>query len=108
VDVERAVQVHVDLGAVVAGNVHLVVAVLAADLGTGDAAAPGVGERGGAGLAERLLGDRALVAVAAGHGHPGTATNQDDGQCRASDPPGLAIRECGSFHRRSLTTRHGP
>ena len=45
-DVEVAVQVHVDLAAVLAGDLDLVVALFVADLGPGDLAAADVGQGG--------------------------------------------------------------
>ena len=56
-DTELAVELDVDLAAVRPGDLDLVVALLVADLGAGDAARS-VGQRGGLGLLQRVAGDR--------------------------------------------------
>ena len=62
-DIEVAVKVHVDLAAVRAGDLNLVVAFFVADLGLGDLAAADVGEGGLAGPLQRRAGDRLLGGV---------------------------------------------
>jgi hypothetical protein len=64
--VKAAVELHVDLAAVVEGDLYLVVALLVADLGLGDLAAARVGERRSAGLVERAAADRCLRVVSVG------------------------------------------
>ena len=62
-DVEAAVQVHVDLAAVRAGDLDLVESFFVADLGLGDLTAADVGEGSLAGLLQRRAGDRLLGGV---------------------------------------------
>src|SRR3954469_25301681 len=56
-DGEVLVELHVDLAAVGLGHLDLVVALLVVDLGPGDPAAPGLGERRGAGLLQCVAAD---------------------------------------------------
>src|SRR5215217_487238 len=62
-DIEVAVQVHVDLAAVRAGDLNLVVSFFVADLGLGDLAAADVGEGSLASLLQRRAGDGLLGGV---------------------------------------------
>jgi hypothetical protein len=80
--VERAIELHVDLTAVVARDLDLVIALLVADLAAGDLATAGGLERRGTGLVERRTGD-ALVATGAVFAAAGRA-----GDCRAAYPQG--------------------
>ena len=91
-DPEVLVELHVDLGAVVQRDLHLVEALLVADLGLGHPAAARVLESGGGGPVEVVPGDRRLVVVATAGRHGGTgpagahdrqATGDGDGDLRA-------------------------
>ena len=60
---EGLVELDVDLRPVVEGHLHLVVAVLVADLGLGDPALASVGQRGVGRTFQRVTGDRRVAAV---------------------------------------------
>src|SRR5215216_3911684 len=86
-DVEVAVELDVDLAAVRAGDLDLVVALLVADLGLGHAARLR-GQRGGLRLVQGAAADRLLcrVVVAAGRpGDRGSAGDQRAGGDRGDD-----------------------
>src|SRR3954464_8815374 len=87
-DGEVPVQLDVDLAAVVAGDLDLVVALLVADLGAGHATASGLGESGLARLLQGVAGDgdvRALLGVGAAGGGRDPRAGCDDGRGAGHD-----------------------
>src|SRR3954471_10256917 len=97
-DGEVLIELHVDLAAVVEDDLDLVVALLVVDLGAGHAAAAGRGERGVAGLLQRVAADRHVrtlgrVGSTGGGGDARPAGAEDDGRARGDDEPAAALHE---------------
>src|SRR3954451_4660098 len=97
-DGEALIELHVDLVAVAEGDLDLVVALLVVDLGAGHAAAAGRGERGVAGLLQRVAADRHVrtlgrVGSTGGGGDARPAGAEDDGRARGDDEPAAALHE---------------
>jgi hypothetical protein len=97
-DLEGVVELDVDLGAVVEGDLHLVGALLVAGLGLGHLAAAGLLEGGDAGLLEVLAGQRPVVGVVAdegvvalGGGHAGAPGHERQSGSASGDPAGPAV-----------------
>src|SRR5687767_5677415 len=108
--VEVAVELDIDLAAVVEGHLYLVEALLVAGLGLGDGALAGVLERRRLGLVEGRAGDRllgSLVVVAAdgaGRGRDAGATGRQRGD-RCSDDYELPALAHVCLHGSGLTVR---
>ncbi len=88
---ERAVELDVDLAAVVAGDLDLVVALLVADLGVGDFALADVGFGGGNRPVALLAGELGVVVGIGGHHGTGPADHDGDGDADAHHPPGSLV-----------------
>src|SRR5215204_610033 len=106
-DLERLVELDVDLVAVVEGDLDLVHALLVADLGAGDLAAACVIESGLGSAVVCVAGDGTLVLrVVATGGHGGPDAGADDGDAGRSCgcELGSALHRCSSRSGWPLTS----